>query len=170
MLLYLYDATPQHKNNFFKLTKEGYFDGTTFHRIIPNFVIQGGDPNSKDNDATNDGEGGPNYQIPAEIKDGIVHKYGAVGAARDNNPQKASNGSQFYIVVNKNGVPHLNGGYTVFGEVVDGMDVAEKIAAQQRDSRDRPVANIPMTVTIVKMKLKKLTKLLEAKNEKLQAK
>lgn len=149
--IYLYDATPQHKANFMKLAKEKFFDGTTFHRIIKNFVIQGGDPNSKDNDATNDGEGGPGYTIPAEIKPELKHKYGALGAARDNNPEKRSSGSQFYIVVNKNGTPHLDGGYTVFGEVVAGMDVAEKIAEQPKGAMDRPLQNIVMKVEVVKV-------------------
>jgi cyclophilin family peptidyl-prolyl cis-trans isomerase len=99
----------------------------------------------------------------------LKHKYGALGAARDNNPQMASSGSQFYIVVNKNGTPHLDGKYTVFGEVVEGMDVAEKIAAQQRSNTDRPLTNIPMTVTIVKMKLSKLTKAMQERATQLQS-
>lgn len=158
MLIYLYDATPQHKANFLKLAKEGYFNGTTFHRIIQNFVIQGGDPNSKDTDPNNDGEGGPSYTIPAEIKPDIKHKYGAVGAARDNNPEKASSGSQFYIVVNKNGTHQLDGNYTVFGEVLEGMDVAQKIAQQEKDGRDRPNTAIPMTVEVIKVKPSSLAK------------
>jgi cyclophilin family peptidyl-prolyl cis-trans isomerase len=151
MVIYLYDATPKHKENFIKLTKAKFFDGTTFHRCIKNFVIQGGDPNSKDNDPTNDGQGGPGYEIPAEINPAIKHKYGAVGAARDGNPEKKSNGSQFYIVVNQGGTHALDGGYTVFGEVVSGMDVAEKIASVPTDgANNRPLKNVPMTVTIAK--------------------
>jgi cyclophilin family peptidyl-prolyl cis-trans isomerase len=170
MYIYLYDATPQHKANFLKLAKEKFFDGTTFHRIIKNFVIQGGDPNSKDADPNNDGEGGPGYMIPAEINPNIKHKYGAVGAARDNNPEKKSNGSQFYIVVNKNGVSHLDGNYTVFGEVVAGMDVAEKIAEQPKNGMDRPNQNIVMKVEVVKVNPSKFAKEHHFDMKSLQAK
>src|SRR5204863_5372392 len=121
MVMCLYDLTPKHKANFLSLTEQHFFDSTTFHRIVPNFVIQGGDPNSKDSDPTNDGTGGPGYTIPAEINSLLKHDYGAVGAARDNNPQKASNGSQFYIVVNPSGDHNLDGNYTVFGMVIQGM-------------------------------------------------
>jgi cyclophilin family peptidyl-prolyl cis-trans isomerase len=152
IVIYLYDATPKHKENFIKLTKEKYFDGTTFHRVIKNFVIQGGDPNSKDNDTINDGDGGPAYTIEAEFNAGIVHKYGAVGAARegdDVNPRKASSGSQFYIVINKEGTHRLDTKYTVFGEVVSGMDVAEKIAVVPKNSKDRPLVGVPMKVEML---------------------
>lgn len=98
MVVRLYDETPQHRDNFRKLAAEGFYDGTLFHRVIRRFMIQGGDPNSKDDDPGNDGQGGPGYRIPAEIVPGLYHKRGALAAARDNNPQKASSGSQFYIV------------------------------------------------------------------------
>jgi cyclophilin family peptidyl-prolyl cis-trans isomerase len=140
---------PQHVANFKKLAREGFYDGTTFHRVIPNFVIQGGDPNSKDSNPNNDGQGGPGYTLPAEIKRPNVR--GAVAAARlatSVNPEKRSSGSQFYIVLKDQ--PSLDSdGYTVFGRVIKGMDVADKIAAVQRDSRDRPVDPVVMTkVTI----------------------
>lgn len=154
ILIWLYNETPLHKENFIKLAKEGYFNSTTFHRIIKNFVIQGGDPNTKDNDTLNDGQGGPGYTIPAEIKPGLLHEYGAVGAAREGdniNPERRSSGSQFYIVINKSGTPHLNGKYTVFGKVIDGMEVAEKIADQPKNKNDRPFHDIRMEVKIIRV-------------------
>jgi cyclophilin family peptidyl-prolyl cis-trans isomerase len=152
IIIYLYDATPKHKANFVKLTKEKYFDGTTFHRCIQNFVIQGGDPNSKDKDTLNDGDGGPGYTIDAEVLDNIKHKYCAVGMARegdDVNPLRKSSGSQFYIIVRNGGAPHLDGKYTVFGEVVSGMDVAEKIALVPKNKAGRPYKDIPMKVELI---------------------
>ena len=101
MLILLYDETPQHKENFLKLAKEGFYDSTTFHRIIDGFMIQGGDPNSKDDNEMNDGQGGPGYTIPAEFNSALIHKRGAIAAARTGgpqNPEKRSSGSQFYIV------------------------------------------------------------------------
>jgi cyclophilin family peptidyl-prolyl cis-trans isomerase len=121
---------PLHSENFLKLAGEGFFDGTTFHRVVPGFVIQGGDPLSKDSDPTNDGTGGPGYTIPAEI--GLPHLRGSIGAARKGdqvNPNRESNGSQFYICLEPQ--PYLDKmGYTIFAKVVDGMEVADKIAAQ----------------------------------------
>jgi cyclophilin family peptidyl-prolyl cis-trans isomerase len=152
IVIYLYDATPKHKANFLKLAKEKYFNSTTFHRVIKNFVIQGGDPNSKDKDTTNDGDGGPAYTIEPEINPLIRHKYGAVGAARESddiNPKRESSGSQFYIVIRNGGTPHLDDKYTVFGEVVSGMDVAEKIASVPKNAKDRPLKDIPMKVKII---------------------
>ncbi len=159
--IWLYKETPMHRNNFLALADTNYFDGTTFHRIVPNFVIQGGDPNSKDSIASNDGSGGPDYTIPAEIIDTgkFKHTYGAIGAARNNNPAKASNGSQFYIVIPKAGYPSLNGNYTVFGTVIKGMDVAEKIVTQPRGANDRPLTNITMDVNVLQKTL------LQLKNE-----
>ncbi len=176
--VYLYDATPIHKANFIKLTKAKFFDGTTFHRIIQNFMIQGGDPNSKDNDVNNDGEGGPEfknepntfkdansntYTIAAEIDTTkMKHHYGSFAAAREGdnvNPEKRSSGSQFYIVENKKGTAFLDGKYTVFGEVVYGMDVVEKIAVQPKArGNDRPLKDIKMTVKLVKVKPAELSK------------
>jgi len=152
IVIYLYDATPKHKANFLKLAREKYFDSTTFHRVIKNFVIQGGDPNSKDKDTTNDGDGGPPYLIDAEFNPLIKHKYGAVGAARDGddvNPLRKSAGSQFYIVINQNGVSRLDGKYTVFGEVLSGMDVAEKIALVPKNKKDRPLKDVRMMVDVI---------------------
>lgn len=159
--LILFDETPRHKENFLKLAKEGYYDSTTFHRIIDNFMIQGGDPNSKDDDPNNDGMGGPDYTIPAEFDTSLTHNYGAVAAARMGdqvNPQKASSGSQFYIVEKKTGTHFLDNSYTVFGCVIQGMDVVEKIAEQPKDPRDRPLKPITMTITVKKMKRKAIEK------------
>ncbi|MGZ5282255.1 MAG: peptidylprolyl isomerase, partial [Bacteroidia bacterium] len=149
MIMWLHNETPLHKANFLKLAKEDFYDGTTFHRIIKDFMIQGGDPNSKDENPNNDGTGGPGYTIPAEIRSDLKHIYGAVGAARTNNPEKASSGSQFYIVNNKNGTPHLNGAYTVFGQIIQGVDLAAQIALQPKDAANRPIDDIEMDVNIL---------------------
>jgi len=162
MVALLYDITPKHKENFVKLASTGFFDGTTFHRIIKDFMIQGGDPNSKDSLPNNDGQGGPGYTIPAEFNPALKHIKGALSAARMGdqvNPKKESSGSQFYIVHNANGTPFLDGGYTVFGQVIKGMEVIDKIAEQPKDMRDRPLKDIKMKVTAKKMKTKKLVKL-----------
>ena len=138
---------PKTVANFIKLAKDGFYNGTTFHRVIPGFMIQGGDPNSKDNDRSNDGAGGPGYTVPAEIK--RDHKRGTLATARLGdamNPGKASSGSQFFINVKDN--DFLNGGYTVFGNVIAGMDVADKIVAVPRDQRDNPLEKVEMKVTI----------------------
>lgn len=156
MYMWLHKETPLHKANFLKLAAEGFYDNTTFHRVIPLFVIQGGDPNSKDADSTNDGTGGPGYTIPAEFHDSLKHVFGAVGAARDNNPAKASNGSQFYIVVDPNGEPSLNALYTVFGQVIGGMPAATAISNTPRNSADRPKTAQTMDVNVVEMTLARL--------------
>jgi len=139
-----HEEAPQHEANFKKLAGEGYYDGCTFHRVIPNFMIQGGDPLSKDDDRSNDGTGGPGYTIPAEIK--VKHKRGSVAAARTGdqvNPERASSGSQFFICVVD--LPSLDaGGYTVFGHVIEGMDVADKIVNVDRDSQDNPHEKVEM--------------------------
>jgi len=160
--LILFDETPKHKENFLKLSKEGFYDSTTFHRIIDNFMIQGGDPNSKDDDKTNDGSGGPGYTVPAEFVTELTHVQGVIAAARqpDNvNPKKASNGSQFYIVENKDGYHPLDKKYTVFGQVIKGIEVVEKIAEQKKDRRNKPIEDIKMTMTVKKMSKKKVQKL-----------
>jgi len=153
MVVELYNETPKHRDNFIKLVNEKFYDDLLFHRVIKNFMVQGGDPTSR-NAAPNVqlGSGGPGYTIPAEILPQFKHKKGALAAARMGdqvNPQKASSGSQFYIVHNNSGTPHLDGAYTVFGEVISGLDVIDKIAAQQTQPGDRPVENITMKIRII---------------------
>lgn len=161
MVLIMFDETPKHKENFLKLAKDGFYNNTTFHRVIDKFMVQGGDKNSKDDDKTNDGAGDVGYQIPAEINPRFKHVRGALAAARQGdyvNPERQSSGSQFYIVENHNGTPHLDGQYTVFGQVISGLDVIDKIAEQPKDHRDRPLSDIRMTVKVEKLKKKKITK------------
>ena len=142
----LFNETPLHRDNFVKLASEKFYDGVLFHRIIQNFMIQGGDPDSKNAaKGARLGMGGPGYTIPAEIKPNLTHKRGLLAAARmgDNvNPQRASSGSQFYIVDNPQGAHFLDGQYTVFGEVIKGIEVVDKIAAQPKDPADRPLEDI----------------------------
>ena len=180
----LSDSTPLHRDNFLKLVKTGYYDSVLFHRVIQNFMIQAGDPNSKQAAPGQPlGAGGPGYRIPAEFRATLFHKRGVIAAARDNNPEKASSGSQFYFVQGKiftdagldsvetfrlngrkippdqreiyktiGGTPHLDQTYTVFGEVMSGMDVVDKIAAVQTSKaadHDRPIED----VRILKAKL-----------------
>jgi len=224
MKIKLYDKTPKHKANFIKLAKQGYFDGLLFHRVINQFMIQGGDPDSKNAPAGKMlGNGGPAYEIDAEFNDSLFHKKGVIAAAREGdniNPLKKSSGSQFYIVQGKTftdeefdkleenfslrdyisthpeigkqvsqyrmngnksaydklieeiktkkdfkinkipdykreiyktigGTPHLDGNYTVFGEIVEGLDVVDKIAAVETDKNDRPKKNVKMTVKVI---------------------
>ncbi|MCS6906110.1 MAG: peptidylprolyl isomerase [Bacteroidia bacterium] len=246
--LLLFDKTPKHKANFLKLASEKFYDGTTFHRVINEFMIQGGDPNSKDQDTTNDGNGGPGYTLEAEIVPDYYHTYGAVAAARlgdFQNPERRSSGSQFYIVEGKKwtdeelnaqeisiqnalmnsfmqkyfqrpenkwvyeidwqklqkenpdsvrklnerliaeaksafekenpkpfkfpphirqlykekgGSPHLDQQYTVFGQVLEGMEVVDKITQQPTNSNNRPYKDIKMTVSIIEMKKEDIRK------------
>ncbi len=159
----LFTDTPLHRENFLKKAKDGFYNGTTFHRVIPQFMVQGGDANSKDADPTNDGQGQPNEPtIPAELAAGHKHDYGALAAARQGdfaNPQRASSGSQFYLVENHQGTHFLDGQYTVFGQVVQGQEVIDKIAALPKDARDRPLADFKMTMKVEKIKKKKITQL-----------
>ena len=138
----LYEETPLHKDNFIKLAQKHFYDGILFHRIINGFMIQTGDPLTKDSTKVNAwGTGGPGYTIPAEIVKGFSHKKGALAAARRGdfvNPATESSGSQFYIVQDENGCRHLDGEYTIFGEVVSGLNIIDKIAAKRTDSHDRP--------------------------------
>lgn len=180
--LKLYDETPLHKANFIKIIKDGVLDGTLFHRIIPEFMIQGGDPDSKNAAAGQRlGMGGLPYKVPAEITKNLIHKKGALAAARDGNPQKASSSTQFYIVAGKKyteaeiqmlasrtgnsytdeqkkiymelgGTPMLDMAYTVFGEVVSGLEIIDQIVSQPRDGSDRPNEDVKMTVKIVENK------------------
>jgi peptidyl-prolyl cis-trans isomerase B (cyclophilin B) len=155
MKIKLYNETPLHRDNFIKLVNEKYYDGLLFHRVINGFMIQGGDPNSKNAPAGQQlGTGGPGYTIPAEILPQFKHKKGALAAARLSdqiNPKKESSGSQFYIVHNNNGTPQLDGGYTVFGEVIEGMNVIDKIASVKTDAADRPIVDVKIiSASIVK--------------------
>jgi cyclophilin family peptidyl-prolyl cis-trans isomerase len=182
----LFDATPKHKANFVKLAKKGFYNGTLFHRVIGEFMIQGGDPNSKKAKPGEPlGNGDLGYRIPAEINDRLFHKKGVIAAARDNNPEKASSSCQFYITQGKvltdedleymqqragrpftdaqkqiyktlGGTPHLDGSYTVYGEIIRGLEVIDTIAAQPRDERDRPTQDIAMKVKVKKMPRKKI--------------
>jgi len=138
------EVAPNHVNNFIELAKKGFYDGTTFHRVIPGFMIQGGDPNTKNPDKSKHGMGGPGHTVKAEFNDRL-HKRGTLSMARAANPDSA--GSQFFICVAD--APFLNKQYTVFGEVVSGMDVADKIVSQPRDPRDNPNDRIEMKVRIV---------------------
>lgn len=161
IVLILYDETPLHKANFLKLVNEGFYDSTTFHRVMDGFMIQGGDPNSKDDDPFNDGIGGPGYRVKSEFNPNLKHVKGALAAARqpDNvNPMKESSGSQFYIVEADEGTPFLDNEYTVFGQTIAGFDVIDKIAEQSTDRRNRPYENIYMTVSVKTMSHKKITK------------
>ncbi|AMR28597.1 peptidylprolyl isomerase [Hymenobacter psoromatis] len=161
--LILFSDTPLHRANFLKKAQNGFYNGTTFHRVVPNFMVQGGDPNTKDSDPANDGQGPPNdTTIPAELVAGHRHDYGAVAAARSAdfvNPQRASNSSQFYLVDNHQGTHFLDGQYTIFGQVISGLEVLDKIAALPRDRRDRPTSDLKMTMTVEKLKKKKITEL-----------
>jgi len=144
--LSLYDDTPRHKENFEKLVTENYYDGIRFHRVIEGFMVQTGDPLSRNDDNRSlHGTGGPDYRIPAEIKHPNVK--GTLAAARDNNPEKASSGSQFYI--NQADNTFLNGEYTVFGKVTDGLDIVDAIATVEKDFNDNPV--VPITIETIEI-------------------
>lgn len=170
MTAILYNETPLHRDNFIKLANQGWYNGSIFHRVINNFMIQGGGKDDKMND--------PGYTVPAEFVGKYFHKKGALAAARKPdqvNPEKASSGSQFYIVqgtvlkeqqlmqTNKNltperreayktvgGTPHLDDDYTVFGEVIEGLDVVDKIAAVQTGPGNKPLKDVKMKVTVIK--------------------
>ncbi|MDR0763470.1 MAG: peptidylprolyl isomerase [Bacteroidales bacterium] len=184
MKVKLYDETPQHRDNFLKLVNEGFYDELLFHRVINEFMIQGGDPDSKNAaEGLRIGSGGLDYTIPAEFNAALYHKKGALAAARmgDNvNPEKRSSGCQFYIVHGKRwlpeeiaamkspqygftftpeaekayqtigGAPFLDGQYTVFGEVIEGLDVIDKIASQPKDGNDRPLKDVIMSIDVDK--------------------
>jgi cyclophilin family peptidyl-prolyl cis-trans isomerase len=192
-IVMLYEQTPLHSSNFIKLSKKHYYDGTLFHRVIKDFMIQGGDPDSRHAaPGAVLGEGDVGYTIPAEFSDSLFHKKGVLAAARDDNPEKASSGCQFYIVQGKTftdaqldlleakrlkhhipeyqrevyrtlgGTPHLDRNYTVFGEVVQGLELVDRIAELQTDPNDRPNQNVQMTVTVLKRRAaKRLEKALQ---------
>ena len=142
MRVKLYNKTPKHRDNFVKLVKEKYYDGVRFHRVIEGFMIQTGDPFSRDTSLINKwGQGGPDYTVPAEFVNEYWHKKGALAAARKGdmaNPTKASSGSQFYIVHDENACLHLDGQYSIFGEVIDGLEIIDVIATVPTDMYDRP--------------------------------
>jgi len=140
-------VAPNHVNNFIELAEKGSYNGTAFHRVIPGFMIQGGDPHSKDQDRTRHGTGGPGYSLKAEFNN-KPHKRGTLSMARSAHPDSA--GSQFFICVAD--APHLNGQYTAFGEVVSGMDTVDKIVSQPRDRNDNPVERIEVTVEVTHSK------------------
>ena len=146
MKIKLYNMTPKHRDNFVKLVKENYYDGLRFHRVIEGFMIQGGDPYSRDTTKVDLwGQGGPDYTVPAEFVSQYWHKKGAIAAARKGdraNPTKASSGSQFYIVHDENACLHLDGEYSIFGEVTEGLDVIDKIATVPTDYYDRPLEDV----------------------------
>ena len=146
MKIKLYSMTPKHRDNFVKLVNEKYYDGMRFHRVIEGFMIQGGDPYSRDTSKINLwGQGGPDYTVPAEFVNQYWHKKGAIAAARKGdmaNPTKASSGSQFYIVHDENNCLHLDGQYSIFGEVTEGLEVIDRIAAVPTDAYDRPYEDV----------------------------
>ena len=175
MVLQLSNATPQHRDNFLKLVREGFYDNVLFHRVIKDFMIQGGDPESREaKPGQMLGNGGPGYTVPAELVDSLIHRRGALAAARLGdamNPRKESIGSQFYIVQGRpwkdadlaamesrsgrkysdeqkevyrtqGGTPHLDGGYTVFGQLIEGMDVLDKISKSVTGGADRPTTDV----------------------------
>lgn len=183
ILIELYDGTPKHRDNFIRLARHHFYDGVLFHRVIPGFMIQGGDPESR-NAQPNVmlGNGDVGYTIPAEFRTQYFHQRGALAAARDDNPQKASSGCQFYIVTGKKfsekeldqaaersghlipaghrriyerigGAPHLDQNYTVFGQVLKGMGVADKIVNVKRDENDRPDKDQVITKLRIRKKI-----------------
>ena len=143
VLKFFPDVAPGHVKNFTDLAKKGFYNGTTFHRVIPGFMIQGGDPNSKNPDRSMHGMGGPGHKVKAEFNS-KPHKRGIVSMARSNDPDSA--GSQFFICVAD--ANFLDWQYTVFAEVVTGMDVADKVVGMKRDGNDNPFERVEMTVTI----------------------
>ncbi|MEP7318383.1 MAG: peptidylprolyl isomerase [Panacibacter sp.] len=186
MVIMLYDATPQHRDNFIKLVKEGIYDSLLFHRVIQDFMIQGGDPQSKYADSLamlGGGEVPGIAMVPAEFKPALIHKKGALAAARTDNPEKVSSNCQFYIVEGRpysdveinqvecnirsnnpeftytevqrkiyktiGGVPFLDENYTVFGEVIKGLEVIDKIAAVEKDGNDRPLKNVRFKIKML---------------------
>ena len=146
MRVKLYSKTPKHRDNFVKLVKDNYYDGVRFHRVIEGFMIQTGDPYSRDTSMISRwGQGGPDYTVPAEFVNEYWHRKGALAAARKGdmaNPTKASSGSQFYIVHDENACLHLDGQYSIFGEVIDGLNVIDRIAVVPTDMYDRPYEDV----------------------------
>lgn len=180
----LFDQTPLHKANFIKLTRKKFYNGLLFHRVIQNFMIQGGDPKSKNSKSGEPlGANDLDYKIPAEINKNLFHQKGALAAARDDNSRKESSACQFYIIQGRilkdseldrhkgkltkeqrdtykriGGNPHLDGNYTVFGQVIGGIQTIDKIASQPTDRRNRPQKDIKMKISVKKLSRKKITK------------
>ncbi|MEM8598670.1 MAG: peptidylprolyl isomerase [Bacteroidota bacterium] len=158
MVIRLFDETPGHRDNFKRLVTQRFYDGTTFHRVVDGFLIQGGDPNSKDQDLTNDGQGGPGYTIASEIRDGLTHRRGIIAAARPGDgqdPRRRSSGSQFYIV--QGDASSLDGLHTVFGELMEGFSVLDRIASlptRRNERRPAPVwlADQPPTPVLMQVR------------------
>lgn len=159
ILFWLYDETPTHKASFIKLAKAGYWDTLTFNRVINNFVAQGGCPD------TPAGFADSPYLLKPEFRPAIRHIYGAVGAGRDNNPEKLSAGCQFYIVQNKKGEHRLDDKFTVFGQVFKGMDAVDAIVAVKTDSTDTPLSPIKIDVNVLNLTAAELKKLGYVVNE-----
>jgi len=199
-IIMLYNQTPKHRDNFLKLSREGLYNGTLFHRVIKEFMIQGGDPDSKTaKPGQTLGEGDLKYRVEAEFRDSLFHKKGVLAAARDNNPQKESSASQFYIVQGKKwtdatlddvqmkrmngrivpesqrrvykelgGTPHLDQNYTVYGEVVSGIEMIDAIAELKTGPSDRPVEDVSMMVSVLKKgEARKIEKKLNLKHNTL---
>lgn len=145
MLFWFHDETPNHKASFIKLANENYWDSLSFNRVIENFVIQGGCPD------TPEGFGDSPYLIEPEFNDQIKHIYGAVGAGRDDNPDKLSAGCQFYVVHDKEGIPRLDGNYVIFGQVFKGLDVLHKIATVETDSLNKPIERVSLEINILEL-------------------
>jgi peptidyl-prolyl cis-trans isomerase B (cyclophilin B) len=152
MLFVLSDLTPKHKASFIKLAQEKYWDTLTFNRVIKDFVIQGGCPD------TPEGFTNSPYLIKPEFRDSLRHVYGAVGIGRDDNLEKLSAGCQFYIVHNKKGIPRLDGKYMIIGHVFKGLDVLEAIGNTPTNKQDEPLVPIPVKVSIIKMSTKEISK------------
>lgn len=196
-IIMLYNQTPKHRDNFLKLSNEGFYNGTLFHRVIKEFMIQGGDPDSKTAKPGQVlGEGDLKYRVEAEFRDSLFHKKGVLAAARDNNLKKESSASQFYIVQGKKwtdatlddvqmkrmngriipesqrkmykelgGTPHLDQNYTVYGEVVKGIEMVDTIAAVKTGTADRPLEDVSMMVSVLKKReARKLEKKLHLKH------
>ena len=153
VLVWLHNETPKHKASFIQLANDDYWDTFTFNRVIPKFVAQGGCPD------TPEGFNDPEYLLEPEFNETLLHEYGALGAGRDDNPDKLSARCQFYIVQNKEGLHRLDGDYTIFGKVIKGMDVIETIVNVKRDSTNTPLTPITLDVNIISMKETKLKKL-----------
>jgi peptidyl-prolyl cis-trans isomerase B (cyclophilin B) len=183
MVVKLYNETPAHRDNMIKLINEGFFTDQLFHRVIKDFMIQGGDPQSVGAEpGVRLGNGGPGYTVPAEFNEHLFHKKGALAAARKGdqvNPEKASSGSQFYLVQGRafteeelqmlvergmaniseeaaeiyrttGGTPHLDGAYTVFGEIIEGMDVLDRISEVPTDRFDRPLEDVVYSISLIR--------------------